>query len=60
MKKRYVHIYCAGACQLDGETFAVHKLEKTENVLSNSVGVKQSLHLDLLWCASVRKISHVR
>lgn len=60
MKTRYMCIYYAGARRLDGEAFAVHKLEKTENVLSNSVGVKQNLHLDLPWCASVRKISHVR
>lgn len=54
-----MHLLCRSR-SLDEEAFDVHRLEKTENVLSDSVGGKQNLHLHLPWCASVRKISHVR
>lgn len=59
MKKRWVHVCYAGTSTRAWKHLAFTELEKTANVLSNSVGGKQNLHLHLLWCASLRKIIHV-
>lgn len=57
--KRWVPVYHAGTSPRMWKHLAFTELEKTENVLSNSVGGKQNLQLHLLRCASLRKIIRV-
>lgn len=50
MKKRRVPVYCVEIRIRMWEHLVFTELEKTENVLSNSVGGKQNLRLHLVVC----------